>query len=375
MGRVTQFISYINEPTAPQGNDLWNYSHMTITDEIKEARKQYRRNMSTHKNESTGMFEVICDQCKKIIYDKLQERKYNEDPDHWNEQYVCIDCTRDNATNNSQPDMFQLIRPICFWDTETTGTNAAKDRIVSIAVVKIFPDGTKDSRYMLLNPEVPIPQEASDVHGITDDMVAGKPFFRQIAVNLIAFLTGCDLGGYNIDFDIQIMAEEIERYNAYLMGLDQGLRGTKLPLEFPLPGTKKLDSCNIFKKKEERTLKAAVKFYLDEEMDDTHNAQADTEASYRVLMAQVERYNDLQAMSFDELVEYCKFEGPQRIDLKGTFLIDADGEAIFGYGKWKDHKVKTQLGYLDWMINKAEPGIYTQNTLKVARRLREQLRS
>lgn len=371
MGRATQFFDYINKNNVPEGGYIWSYSHLTITPEIKTARTIHRKNMSAHKNESTGMFELICDQCKRTIYNKLTERKYSEDPANWTKPYVCMDCVKLNDNLTLKPDMFKLSRPLCFFDTETTGVNPAKDRIVSIAVIKFYPDGRKDSRYMVLDPEMPIPAEATEVHGITDEMVKGKPKFRQIASALHNFLLDSDLGGYNISFDIPLLAEEFERYNAYLAALLAEVSGNAKPLEFPIPGTRIVDSCVIFKKKEERTLSAAVKFYLGKDMEDAHNAQADTQASYDVLVAQLERYPDLKEMSFDEVVEFCKYDGPERIDLKGVFVIDGDGDPMYGSGKHKDKKVQSELGYLSWMVYKSEPGIYTQNTLKIARRLLE----
>jgi DNA polymerase-3 subunit epsilon len=269
----------------------------------------------------------------------------------------------------------QLTRPLCFFDTETTGANPAKDRIVSIAVIKCFPDGSHELRNMLLDPECEIPAGATEVHGITNEMVQGKPKFRQIAKALWEFLSDSDIGGYNITgFDIQIMAEEFGRYNNYVLTLPAEQRATKQMLEYPIPNTLVLDSCVIFKKKEERTLSAAVQFYLNRQMEDAHDAQADTKASLEVFEAQLKHYPDLQEKSLEELAEFCKYDGPKRIDLAGVFLVDADGDAIFGRGKHKDKKCSTQRGYIDWMINKSEDGTYTMDTLKVARRIYDTLK-
>ena len=163
-----------------------------------------------------------------------------------------------------------LKKPIVFFDLETTGVEVAKDRIVEIGIVKLFPDGTRESKVRLINPTIPIPEEAAEVHGITDDKVKGEPTFKQLAKNLHAYLKGCDLGGYNSNrFDVPLLVEEFLRCG----------------IEFPEPTTNMIDVFKIFTINEQRTLEAAVKFYCDKDLEDAHSAEADINATIDVFEA------------------------------------------------------------------------------------------
>ncbi len=172
-----------------------------------------------------------------------------------------------------------LKRPIVFFDLETTGVDASKDRIVEISMIKVMPDGTEDTRTRRINPGMPIPAEATAVHGITDADVADEPKFAQVAKSLEEFIRGCDFGGFNSNrFDLPLLVEEFMR-----AGLSVDLKRRKF-----------IDVQNIFHKKEQRTLVAAYKFYCDKELEDAHSAEADTRATYEVLKAQLDRYDDLE---------------------------------------------------------------------------------
>lgn len=223
-----------------------------------------------------------------------------------------------------------LNKPLVVFDLETTGVDIAKDRIVQIAMVKIMPDGTQDSRQTLVNPGIPIPAEASAVHNITDEAVRDFPRFSQIAKSIHAWLTGCDYAGYNIiNFDIPMLNEEFLRCN------------------LELPQGAFIDSYNIFRKKEERTLSAAVKFYCNEELTNAHDAMADVLASFKVLTAQCDRYDDLPTDAA-ELAAYTQMS--EVVDYAGWFTKDADGDYIYNRGKAKGTKVHKDPGFAQWML-------------------------
>ena len=140
----------------------------------------------------------------------------------------------------------ELTKALCIFDLETTGTAISKDRIVEMAVLKLHPDGTKETKQWRVNPEQPIPEEASSVHGITDEMVAGEPTFKELSKEIYSFIQGCDLAGYNSDrFDIPLLVEELLR--------------AEIPFDFK--NIKTVDVQTIFHKMEARTLAAALKFY------------------------------------------------------------------------------------------------------------------
>ena len=172
-----------------------------------------------------------------------------------------------------------LKRPIIFFDLETTGIDTAKDRIVEISMVKVMPDGEEITKTRRINPGMHIPEEATAVHGITDEDVKECPTFAQVAKSLEQFIRGCDFGGFNSNrFDLPVLVEEFLR-----AGVDVDFKRRKF-----------VDVQNIFHKKEQRTLVAAYKFYCDKNLEDAHSAEADTKATYEVLMAQLDRYDDLE---------------------------------------------------------------------------------
>ena len=168
----------------------------------------------------------------------------------------------------------QLTKPICFFDLETTGTNVAKDRIVEISILKVFPNGNKESKTWLVNPEMPIPAESEAIHGISDEKVANEPTFKQLSKDIYAMIRDSDLAGFNSDrFDIPLLAEEMLRAD----------------VDFDMKSMVSVDVQTIFHKMEKRTLEAAYKFYCDKNLDDAHSAEADTLATYEVLLAQLDR--------------------------------------------------------------------------------------
>tara|TARA_R110002020_G_scaffold129819_2_gene290425 strand:- start:16382 stop:17155 length:774 start_codon:yes stop_codon:yes gene_type:complete len=242
----------------------------------------------------------------------------------------------------------KLTRPICFFDLETTGINVAKDRIVEISILKIFPNGNKESRTWLVNPEMPIPESVVAVHGISDEKVANEPTFKELAKEIYKMIRDSDLGGYNSDrFDIPVLAEEMLR-----AGID-----------FDMKNTVSVDVQTIFHKMEKRTLEAAYKFYCDKELTDAHSAAADTNATYEVLLSQLDRYPELEN-NVRKLSEFSTRK--QSVDFAGFISLDADGEEIFSFGKHRGKKVHDVLeaepGYFGWILNADFP-LYTKKVL------------
>ena len=241
-----------------------------------------------------------------------------------------------------------LKRPIVFFDLETTGVDTSKDRIVEISMIKIMPDGEEITRTRKLNPTIPIPPEATAVHGITDDDVKDEPTFQQVAKSLAQFIQGCDFGGFNSNrFDLPVLVEEFLR-----AGVDVDLKRRKF-----------IDVQNIFHKKEQRTLVAAYKFYCDRDLNDAHSAEADTRATYEVLKAQLERYDDLEN-DVDFLADYS--QRGKAADYAGYVLYNEKEEEVFGFGKHRGHLVsevfRTEPSYYAWMMNGDFP-LYTKKVL------------
>jgi DNA polymerase-3 subunit epsilon len=242
--------------------------------------------------------------------------------------------------------MLELKRPLAFFDLETTGLNVAEDRICSIAIHKLGIDGEVEKKYTLINPTIPIPKEASEVHKITDDMVKDKPTFRQLSKGIHAFLQDCDLGGYNmINYDLPLLSEEFARCQ----------------LMFPSPTVKTVDAGRIFHIKEPRTLESAYLKFCNKTMDDFHNAEADTQATYEVFMAQLEKYDDIGETT-EEIHKFCK-DGDNRADLSNKIVINEKGEYVFNFGKCKGQRVQDDVGFANWMLDKD----FTYNTKLVVK--------
>ena len=235
-----------------------------------------------------------------------------------------------------------LKKPICFFDLETTGTNPGKDRIVEIAILKLDTTNQKKEMVWRVNPECPIPDEASSVHGITDEMVKDQPTFKNYSKEIHNFIEGCDLGGYNIDkFDLPLLVEEFIR-----SGIDVS----------SFVKVKTVDVQTIFFKKEPRDLTSALKFYCNKDHGNAHTALDDTIATYEVLLSQLDKYDDLEP-SVDFLSTLTQRN--KNIDFAGRIIEDNDGDAIFNFGKHKGKKVKEILkeekGYYSWMMNSDFP--------------------
>jgi DNA polymerase-3 subunit epsilon len=233
-------------------------------------------------------------------------------------------------------------------DLETTGINVSSDRIVEISVLKINPNGKEEWMTSRVNPEMPIPPKSTAIHGITDKDVADAPTFKEIAKNLAVFLEGSDLAGFNaIKFDIPVLAEEFLRVN----------------IDFNFRKRKYVDPQVIFHKKEQRTLSAAYLFYCNRELENAHSSKADTEATFEVLKAQLDRYNDLEN-DIEKLADYSSFNNIA--DFAGRIIFDENGIEIFNFGKHKGKPVETvfrdEPSYYSWMMNGDFP-LYTKKIL------------
>lgn len=242
----------------------------------------------------------------------------------------------------------KLHKPICFFDLETTGTDISKDRIVEISIYKVFPNGNKESKTWLVNPERTIPLQTIAFHGITDEKVANEPTFKQLAHQIYNIIKDSDLAGYNSDrFDIPLLAEEMLR-----AGVD-----------FDMKNRVSVDVQTIFHKKEERTLSAAYKFYCGQVLENAHTAAADTLATYEILKSQLDRYDDLEN-DMKSLSEYTTRK--ITVDFAGFIVIDKDGDEAFAFGKHKGAKVNEVLekepGYFSWIQNADFP-LYTKKVL------------
>ena len=242
----------------------------------------------------------------------------------------------------------QLKNPIVFFDLETTGINVASDRIVEISWLKIMPSGQESSYTQLINPTIPIDPKATAIHGISDEDVKDKPTFKEIARSLARELEGCDLAGYNSNkFDIPLLAEEFLRAE----------------VDFDMSKRKLIDVQVIFHKMEQRTLSAAYKFYCQKDLEDAHSAYADTLATYEILKAQLDRYENLE-----NNVDFLSgFSAQKRnVDFAGRIILNEKDVEVFNFGKYKGEPVEEVLkkdpGYFGWILNGDFP-LYTKKVL------------
>lgn len=242
----------------------------------------------------------------------------------------------------------KLNRPICFFDLETTGVDVAKDRIVEISIFKVFPNGNKESKTWLVNPEMKIPFLSTQVHGITDEKVANEPTFKELSGQVYNMIKDSDLAGFNSDrFDIPLLAEELLR-----AGVD-----------FDMKNRVSVDVQTIFHKMEERTLSAAFKFYCGQSLENAHSAEADTMATYEILKAQLERYPELE----NDMKSLSEFTTRKKsVDFAGFIALNDKGQEIFTFGKHKGALVEKVLedepGYFGWIQNADFP-LYTKKVL------------
>ena len=242
----------------------------------------------------------------------------------------------------------KLERPLVFFDLETTGVQIATDRIVEISILKVFPNGNTEGWTRLVNPEIEIPKEASDIHGITNEKVVTEPKFSELAPKISTLIEGCDLAGFNSNrFDIPLLAEEMLRAK----------------VNFDMEDRRAVDVQVIFHKKEQRNLGAGYEFYCGKTLENAHSAEADTIATYEILKAQIEKYDDIEN-NIEFLSDFSSHQ--KRADFAGFILLDENEEETFSFGKYKGRKVvdvfRENPGYYSWMQNADFPR-YTKKVL------------
>ncbi|MEK6476774.1 3'-5' exonuclease [Catalinimonas sp. 4WD22] len=242
----------------------------------------------------------------------------------------------------------KLKNPLAFFDLETTGTNVSNDRIIEVHIIKMKPNGETEEKNLRVNPQIPIPEESSLIHGIYDKDVKDLPPFKAIAKELHKFLEGCDLSGFNIiRFDVPMLVEEFLREN----------------IDFDVSNRKLVDSQKIFHLMEKRTLSAAYEFYCKKSLEDAHSAEADTRASMEVLFAQIERYQDKPVVDAkgnplgtikDDVNSLHNISSTKMVDLAGRFVFNDQGVEVFNFGKFKNRPIldvlQSEPAYYDWMM-------------------------
>lgn len=246
----------------------------------------------------------------------------------------------------------KLKRSLVFFDLETTGVDVAKDRIVEMSFIKLHPNGEKEIKTRRVNPGIPIPKSASDVHGIYDADVKDCPEFGNLAKSLGEWLRGCDFAGFNSNrFDVPLLVEELLRVG----------------VQIDVTDFKMVDVQTIYHKLEPRTLEAAYRFYCGKSIENAHSAEADIEATYEVLLAQIEKYEEL-GDDVESLSEFSKMNN--NVDFAGRIIYDENGVAVFNFGKHKGRTVedvfKNESSYYNWIMN----GDFSQNTKNVCTQLR-----
>ncbi len=241
-----------------------------------------------------------------------------------------------------------LKKPLAIFDLETTGVNTATDRIVEISILRVDASHSETSRTQRVNPTIPIPAESTAIHGISNEDVKDAPTFKMIAHEIADFLTGCDLAGFNSNrFDLPLLVEEFLRAD----------------VPFKFDNRNLVDAQKIFHKMEERTLSAALKFYCGRDLIDAHTAEADVRATYDVLKAQVERYEQLP----NDMEGLHDFSSDGKVvDVARRFGYDSKNRIVFNFGKHRGKAVNDVLraepAYYDWMMRSDFP-LHTKQKL------------
>lgn len=238
-----------------------------------------------------------------------------------------------------------ITRPVVFFDLETTGTNTNEDKIVQIAIKKLMTDGSIKETKTLINPEIPIPKEATDVHGITDEMVKNAPTFKSVAPKLITFMSDCDLAGYNSNsFDIPLLSSEFEREK----------------IDFPSPDQKRLDvylnECRLVSRK----LTDVYKRYFDKELEDAHDAMADVTATLEVLLKQIEIEG--VDMTIDDLL--ALIGSSDSFDWAGWIVYNENEIPVWTRGKNKNKPIEDDAGYINWFLGCADMPKQTKKCIR-----------
>ena len=250
-----------------------------------------------------------------------------------------------------------LKKPMVFFDLETTGTNILTDRIVEISIIKLMPNGTESEVTMRINPQMPIPAEATAIHHITDADVADCPTFKQVAQNIANIFLDADVAGFNSNrFDVPMLSEEMFRAG----------------INFDMSRRRFVDVQTIFHKLEQRPLSAAYKFYCGKSLDDAHSANADTRATYEVLKAQLDHYPEQLKNDIAFLSEFSSQN--RNADLMGRIIYNDNDKEVFNFGKYKGQEVESVFrndpGYYAWMMQ----GEFPANTKQVITNIKLRLK-
>ena len=232
-----------------------------------------------------------------------------------------------------------LTRSLVFFDLETTGMDTLNDKIVQISLLKLFPDNTDQVLTLLINPGMHIPAEVTAIHGITDKDVKDQPNFQALSNEIFEFLNGCDIAGFNIhNFDLPLLRMEFSR-----VGINYKINDISI-----------IDAMVIFKKKERRDLRAALRFYCNQELEGAHNAENDIRATKEVLFAQVERYNEI-GNNVQSLSDFSQYSTNRFADITGKLIYNANNDLLFNFGKHRFEKVIDNTDYAKWMLNSDFP--------------------
>lgn len=246
-----------------------------------------------------------------------------------------------------------LTKPLAIFDLEATGLNISKERIVEIAILKINPDGSEERFKSLVNPEMIISEEVTQIHGISNEDVKDSPTFKEISLKVIQFIGDADLAGYNSNkFDIPLLAEELIRVGS----------------DFDLSTRHFVDVQNIFHKMEQRTLSAAYQFYCHKELIDAHDAMNDTNATWEVLKSQLEKYDTLKA-DVPSLAEFSRAGNLKTLDFAGRLVVNEQGKGVYNFGKHKGKTIQEvheiEPGYYSWFISPSTDfPLYTKQKLR-----------
>lgn len=236
----------------------------------------------------------------------------------------------------------KLTRPLVVFDLETTGVQITRDRIVEISILKVHPDGLQETRTRRINPGMPIPAEASAVHGITDEDVADCPVFSQVAKSLYEWIEDCDIAGFNSNrFDVPMLVEEFLRAG--------------IPVDFSQRHF--VDVQTIYHKLERRTLEAAYKFYCGKTLENAHSAEADTLATFEVLEAQISHYPEELENDIAKLAEFSSYG--KRVDFGGSLIYGEEDQILINFGKYKGQSaldvLRKDSGYYRWVMDAQFP--------------------
>jgi DNA polymerase-3 subunit epsilon len=224
----------------------------------------------------------------------------------------------------------KLKRPLIFFDLETTGVDVSTSRIVEIACIKIDLDGDKSEKYSLINPTIPIPKEASDIHGITDDTIADAPKFIELSKSLYSFFYGCDLAGYNSDsFDIPILLQEFSRCNIVFGDWEINT----------------IDVLSVERLLRPNKLSDVYKRYTGKDLKDAHSALADVNATLEILLHQ---YDGQDEITPEEIESFYRLR--KRYDLSNKLYINEDNKVCWSFGKLMNQPIETDMSYVDWVL-------------------------